>query len=76
MAQGEIDFDGLRKLTNEFESENEFCKKHGVHIPNGMLTAFLHAFDLDGNGVLDAEETVGIITSRKEMGSRNLRKQE
>jgi len=29
--------------------------------------------DLDGNGVLDVEETVGILTTRKEIGSKNLK---
>jgi len=30
--------------------------------------------DLDGNGVLDIEETVGILTTRKEIGSRQMKK--
>jgi len=33
-----------------------------------MLNAFLNAMDLDGNGVLDIDETVGILTTRKEIG--------
>jgi hypothetical protein len=39
-----------------------------------MLEAFLQSMDLDGNGVLDIEETVGILTTRKEIGSRSLKK--
>lgn len=55
MTNGDIDFDGLRKLTNDFEGQNDYCKKNGVHIPNGMITAFLNAFDIEGNGILDVE---------------------
>jgi len=73
MDKGRIDFDGLRELCDEFESENEYCVKNGVHITDEMLHAFLDAMDLDGNGVLDMEETVGILTTRKEIGSRQLK---
>lgn len=73
MDKGRIDFDGLRELADDFESENEYCQRKGVRITDDMLRAFLDAMDLDGNGVLDMEETVGILTTRKELGSRQLK---
>lgn len=72
MDKGKIDFDGLREICDEFEAENEFCQRKNVKISDQMLVAFLNSMDLDGNGVLDMEETVGILTNRKEIGSRKL----
>lgn len=74
MDKGKIDFDGLREITDEFEKDSEYCKRKNVHITDSMLEAFLQSMDLDGNGVLDIEETVGILTTRKEIGSRSLKK--
>lgn len=71
---GQIDFDGLRALCDAFEADNEFCQTKKVHISDEMLMSFLNALDLDGNGVLDTEETVGTILSRKEIGSQTLTK--
>lgn len=73
MDKGRIDFDGLREICDEFEAESEYCKRTGTKVSNEVLTAFLNAMDLDGNGVLDMEETVGILTHRKEIGSRSLK---
>lgn len=63
----------MRELVDEFEEENEFCMRTSTKISNDLITAFLTAMDLDGNGVLDIEETVGILTHRKEIGSRQLK---
>ena len=38
-----------------------------------MLEAMLAALDLDGNGVLDMEETVGIFMNRKQIGSQRMK---
>jgi len=73
IEKGRIDFDGLREICDEFEAESDYVKKTGVHISDEMLHAFLNAMDLDGNGVLDIEETVGILSTRKEIGSRSLK---
>ena len=64
---------GLRQLCDEFEAENEYCKANGVHISDTMLEAFLNALDLDGNGALDQEETVGIFMNRKLIGSQKMK---
>ena len=37
-----------------------------------MIRAFLDAMDLDGNGVLDAEEVIGILKRKKDIGSGSL----
>lgn len=73
IEKGRIDFDGLREICDEFEAESEYCKSKGVHITDDILHAFLSAMDLDGNGVLDIEETVGILSTRKEIGSKTLK---
>lgn len=72
LDKGRIDFDGLRDLANEFEEKSDYCRQHRVHISDDMLRAFLNAMDLDGNGVLDVDETVGILSTRKEIGSRSI----
>jgi hypothetical protein len=74
MDKGKIDFEGLREICDEFERESEYCTAKNVHITDAILNAFLQSMDLDGNGVLDIEETVGVLTSRKEIGSRSLKK--
>lgn len=74
MTKGKIDFNNLRDLVDEFEEEDEYCIKHEVHISDNMLKAFLDAMDLDGNGTLEAEEVVGILKSKKLIGSGTLQK--
>lgn len=69
LDNGKIDFNGLREICDDFESDSEFCQKNNVHISDDTLRAFLNAMDLDGNGVLDVDETVGILSARKEIGS-------
>lgn len=73
LDKGRIDFDGLRELADEFEEKSDYCREHGCKISDEMLHAFLNAMDLDGNGVLDVDETVGILTTRKEIGSKSIR---
>lgn len=72
MTKGKVDFDGLRNLVDEFQEEDDYCQKHGVHISDDTLKAFLDAMDLDGNGVLDAEEVVGILKRKKDIGSGSM----
>jgi len=72
MTKGKIDFAGLRALCDEFQDEDEYCLKHGVKISDDMIRAFLDAMDLDGNGVLDAEEVIGILKRKKDIGSGSL----
>lgn len=72
MTKGKIDFEGLRSLVDEFEEEDPYCEKNDVHISDEMLKAFLDAMDLDGNGVLDAEEVVGILKRKKDIGSGSM----
>jgi len=69
MSKGKIDFKSLRELCDEFEEEDEYCIQHDVHISDNMLQAFLDAMDLDGNGTLEVEEVVGILKSKKLIGS-------
>ena len=73
IAQGSIDLAGLRELADKFEATSEYCKKNNVHIKDNMLEAMLAALDLDGNGVLDMEETVGIFMNRKQIGSQKMK---
>lgn len=70
----QIDFVGMRELCDEFEANNDFCKKNSVHISDEMLKAFMDAMDLDGNGILDGEEVIGIIYRRKLIGGQILKK--
>lgn len=72
MTKGKIDFDGLRQLLDEFQEEDPYCQQHGVTISDDMIRAFLDAMDLDGNGVLDAEEVIGILKRKKDIGSGSL----
>lgn len=72
MTKGKIDFDGLRQLIDEFQDEDPYCQKNNVKISDDMIRAFLDAMDLDGNGVLDAEEVIGILKRKKDIGSGSL----
>lgn len=56
-------------LVDEFEAESAYCQKHNVHISNEMLGAFLDAMDLNGNGILEPEEIVGILKVKRDVGS-------
>ena len=53
LARGSIDLHALRELRDKFQASNEYCKRNNVHLCDHMLEAFLHALDLDGNGILD-----------------------
>jgi len=74
MDKKSLDLAGLRELVNEFEEENDYCHKNKVHISDEMLDAFIHAMDLDGNGVLDGKEVIGIIYNRKTIGGQKMSK--
>lgn len=74
MEKKQLDLGELRTLVDEFEEENDYCHKHSVHISDEMLDAFIHAMDLDGNGVLDEQEVVGIIYNRKTIGGQKAKK--
>lgn len=37
-----------------------------------MIQTFLDAMDLDGNGMLDPEEIVGILKVKKDVGSGHM----
>ena len=39
-----------------------------THISDNMLNAFLQAMDLDGKEILDVEQTVNLLSARKEFG--------
>lgn len=56
-------------LVDEFQAESAYCQKNNVNISNEMLGAFLDAMDLNGNGILEPEEIVGILKVKKGVGS-------
>jgi len=74
MEKKQLDLTGLRQLVDEFEEESGYCAKKNVHISDEMLDCFIHAMDLDGNGVLDEQEVVGIIFNRKTIGGQKVAK--
>lgn len=68
MTKGQIDFNGLRELANDFAEKDAYCKKTGTTITDTQINAFLCTMDLDGNHVLDQDEVVGILTKKKDIG--------
>jgi len=37
-----------------------------------MLTAFIDAMDLNANGILEADEVIGILKKKKDIGSGSM----
>ena len=72
MREGQIDFDGLREIADTFEAIHEYCVRTGSKITKDLIDAFLHTMDLDGNGVLDQDEIIGVLSKKKEIGSASM----
>ena len=72
MREGQIDFDGLREIADTFETTHDYCVKTKSKITDDLIRAFLNTMDLDGNGVLDQDEIIGVLSKKKEIGSASM----
>ena len=61
--------DMFRDFCREKEAELPFCKKHKTKISESMIKALFETLDVDGNGILDANELVAILEGRHALSS-------
>lgn len=65
MQEGVINLKNLRDIVDDWEEEDPYCQKHDIHIPDSMLEAFMDAMDLKCTQLLEPEDMIGILKSKK-----------